>query len=141
MPYFEDVELGDPIGPVETAATDEGVAAFCAVWHPPQPNRFTSLEAAQQSGMAYTIVPGIMTLALLARLFTDWAGPAALKDLDVVFRQPVPHHAPLFLEGTITDLREDEDGAAVAECDVLMTGAQGERYVGGRALVALPRRP
>ena len=41
LPYFEDVELGDQIGPVATVATGEGVARFCAVWSPPTPNRFT----------------------------------------------------------------------------------------------------
>ena len=28
MPYFEDIEPGDDIGPVETIATDERVASF-----------------------------------------------------------------------------------------------------------------
>ena len=39
MPNFEDVELGDEIGPMETEATDEGVEAFCRLWENPKPNR------------------------------------------------------------------------------------------------------
>ncbi len=139
MPYFEDVELGDQIGPVETIATDDGVAGFCDVWTPPTPNRFTDVETAKQSGMPGPIVPGIMAMAMMARLLTDWAGPDSVRDLDVVFRQPVPHNSPLTLEATITDLRQ-EDGQNLAECDILMVGSQGERHVGGRALVSLPTR-
>ena len=139
MPYFEDVELGDQIGPVETEATDAGVAGFCDVWSPPTPNRFTDVQTAKDSGMEGTIVPGIMAMAMMAKLLTDWAGPDAIRDLDVVFRQPVPHNRPLTLEATVTDLRE-EDGLNIAECDILMIGAKGERHVGGRALISLPSR-
>ena len=139
MPYYEDVELGDQIGPVETVATDEAVAGFCDVWKPPAPNRFTDEQTALDSGMPGTIVPGIMAMAMMAQLLTDWAGPDAIRDLDVVFRQPVPHNRPLTLEATITDLRQ-EDGRNLAECDILMLGAQGERHVGGKAIVSLPSR-
>ena len=139
MTYFEDVDLGDQIGPVETIATDEGVASFCDVWSPPTPNRFTDVETARQSGMEGPIVPGIMAMAMMAQLLTDWAGPDSIRDLDVVFRQPVPHNQPLTLEATITDLRE-ENGLNVAECDILMLGAKGERHVGGKAIVSLPSR-
>lgn len=139
MPYFEDVELGDQVGPTETVATDEGVASFCDVWSPPTPNRFTDVQTARNSGMEGPIVPGIMAMAMMAQLLTDWAGPDSIRDLDVVFRQPVPHNCQLTLEATITDLRQ-EDGYNVAECDILMVGMQGERHVGGRAIVSLPSR-
>ena len=47
MPNFEDVDLGDEIGPLETEATDAGVVSFCQVWDNPIPNRFTDPEAAR----------------------------------------------------------------------------------------------
>lgn len=140
MPYFDDIELGDEIGPVETVATDAGVESFCEVWGAPTPNRFTDLKSATDSGMPGTIVPGIMTMALMAQLLTNWAGANALRDLDVVFRQPVPHNRTLTLAATITDLRQ-EDGENLVECDILMTGTEGERYVGGKAIVALDSKP
>ena len=138
MPSFKDVELGDQIGPLETEATDEGVISFCRVWDNPMPNRFTDSETAKKVGLPGPIVPGIMAMAIITRLLTDWAGPECLRDLDVVFRQPVPHHQPLTVSATITDTRE-EDGQNLVECDVMLTGSQGERYVGGKAIVALPR--
>ncbi len=137
MPSFKDVELGDQIGPLETEATDEGVISFCRVWDNPMPNRFTDAEAAKRVGLPGPIVPGIMAMAIITRLLTDWAGPECLKDLDVVFRQPVPHHQPLTVSATITDARQ-EGGENLVECDVMLTGSEGERYVGGKAIVALP---
>ena len=139
MPYFEEIELGDEIGPVEKVATDEAVANFCDIWGAETPNRFTSAQVAAKAGMSGAIVPGIMTMAMMAQLLTDWGGPGSIKDLDLVFRQPVPHNRPLVLAATITDLREEADENLV-ECDILMTGPEGERYVGGKAIVVLTAR-
>ena len=139
MPWFEDVELGDEIGPLETAATDDEVASFCKVWGDSEPSRFTDQATAASANLPGPIVPGIMTMAMMARMLTDWAGHQALKDLDVVFRQPVPHNSPLTISATVTDTRQDH-GENLVECDILLTGDQGERYVGGKAVVSLPRR-
>jgi hypothetical protein len=81
-----------------------------------------------------------MSMALMGQLLTDWAGPEGVKDLDLVFRQPVPHNQPLRISATVTDTRQEE-GENLVECDILMTGTQGERYVGGTALLSLPNRP
>ncbi len=141
LPSFDDIELGDEIGPVQTEATDEAVLAFCRAWGDMRftPNRFTDPEIARENGQAAPIVPGIMALAMMARMLTEWGGAASVRDLDAVFRQPVPHHAPITIAGTIIDTRR-EDGENLVECDVLMTGAQGERYVTAKAVLALPDR-
>ena len=140
MLYFEDVELGDEIGPLEIEATDDRVLAFCQVWDNRTPNRFTDQAIAKEANLPGPIVPGIMSMGMMARLLTDWAGAEALKDLDVVFRQPVPHHKPITIAATVTDTRQEE-GDNMVECDILMTGAEGERYVGGKAIIALPSKP
>ena len=140
MPFFDDVDVGDESGPLETAATDNGVLEFCQVWDIRGPSRFTDQAMAEESRLPGPIVPGIMSMGIMARLLTDWAGTEALKDLDIVFRQPVPHHKPLTIAATVTDTRQ-EDGENLVECDILMTGAEGERYVGGKAIVVLPSKP
>jgi acyl dehydratase len=140
FPYFEDVELGDEIGPIERVASDDDVLSFCQIWGNDLPNRFTDQAIAERSRLPGPIVPGIMSMALMGQLLTDWAGPEGVKDLDLVFRQPVPHNQPLLISATVTDTRQ-EDGENLVECDILMTGTQGERYVGGTALLSLPNRP
>lgn len=139
VPRFEDVELGSEIGPLELVATDERVADFCRLWGNPQPNRFTDPAAAAAAGLPGPIIPGVMSMALMSQALTDWAGPQALKDLDLVFRQPAPHNRPLRISATVTDTRR-ENGENLVECDIMMTGPAGERYVGGTALLALPGR-
>ena len=140
LPYFDDVEMGDEIGPLVKVVSDEEVVNFCEQWGNPMPNRFTDPEIAEKSRLPGPILPGVMSMAIMAQLLTQWAGPAAVKDLDLVFRQPVPHNKPLSIAATVTDTRQ-EDGENLVECDILMTGEQGERYVGGTALISLPSRP
>ncbi len=137
--YFEDVELGDEIGPLERVARDHDVMDFCQLWGNPMPNRFTDQEIADKARLPGPILPGIMSMALMSQLLTDWASPESLKDLDLVFRQPVPHNKPLRISATVTDTRQ-EDGENLVVCDILMTGVEGERYVGGTALLSLPNR-
>ncbi len=138
-PYFEDIELGSEIGPRELVATDDNVVNFCRLWGNPMPNRFTDKAIAEASGLPGPIVPGVMSMAIMSQALTDWAGPESLKDLDLVFRQPAPHNKPLLISVTVTDTRQ-EGGENLVECDVLMTGTAGERYVGGTALISLPSR-
>lgn len=139
-PYFEDVTLGDEIGPLETVATDAAVVAFCELWGNEMPNRFTDQAAAEAVRLPGPIVPGIMSMALMAQLLTGWAGPEAVRDLDLVFRQSIPHNQALKISATVTDARQ-ENGENLVECDIFMTGAEGERYVGGKAVLALPSKP
>ena len=137
--YFEDVEPGDEIGPLEKVASDGEVTEFCELWGNPMPNRFTDAEIAAKSKLPGPILPGVVSMALMAQRLTQWGGPAALKDLDLVFRQPVPHNKPLSISATVTDTRQ-ENGENLVECDILMTGAEGERYIGGTAILSLPSK-
>ena len=139
LPFFEEIELGDQIGPLEKVAADQDVIDFCQLWGNPLPNRFTDQSLAEKAKLPGPIVPGVMSMALMSQLLTNWAGPEGLKDLDLVFRQPVPHNRPLRISATVTDTRQ-ENGENLVECDVLMTGSEGERYVGGTALLSLPSR-
>jgi hypothetical protein len=78
-----------------------------------------------------------MTAAVLARFLTEWADGGGLRLLDLIFRQPIPHHLPVRLVGTVTDTRE-EGGQGLVEVDVFIQGPEGERMVTGRAILALP---
>ena len=66
--YFEDVEIGDDIGPIKKTVTDEDVIEFLSVREKEiTPSRFTSNEVANSEGMPEAIVPGPMNIALMSR--------------------------------------------------------------------------
>jgi hypothetical protein len=138
--YVEDVELGNEIGPVEVDISDDSVLAFCKVWGNEMPNRFTDPELAKKVGLSGPIVPGIMSMAIMARLFGDWSPSAVLKNLDVVFRQPVGHEI-VSINAVITDIPEPSPtNEHLIECDIYLTGSSSDRLVGGKAIVVLPSR-
>ena len=139
--YFEDVELGDDIGPITKIVNDEQVLEFVSLRNPdPTPSRFTSEESAKEEGLPGAIVPGAMNIALMSQILTGWSPSVCMKKIDVVFRQMVPHNQPLSLTGIITD--KDESGETTdLECDIVMENSEGVKLVIGHAEFALPKKP
>ena len=138
--YFDDVDLGDEIGPVHRVVTDDQVVEFTQVRERETcPSRFTSREKAQSEGLPEAIVPGAMNIAIMSQLITGWSPSVTLRKLDVVFRSPVLHNRTLTLRGMITD-KGIVDGDPRIECDVTMENEEGTPHVIGKATVSLPVR-
>ena len=139
--YFEDVEIGDDIGPIKRSVTDENVIEFVSVREKEiTPSRFTSNEVANSEGMPEAIVPGPMNIALMSQILTDWSDTVCLLKIDVVFRQTVPHNTDLTFSGIVTD--KDETGNSTKlECDVVMENSDGVKLVIGTGVIALPNKP
>ena len=138
--YYEDVEIGDDIGPQERVVNVDQVRRFLSVrGGTPVDSRFTSDEYAKGEGLAGAIVPGAMNITILSQLLTGWADTVRLRKLDVVFRGMVPHNRPLTLSGIITD-KDVVEGEPRLECDVFLQNEEGTRLVIGNAIVVLPMR-
>ena len=138
--YFDDVDLGDEVGPVHRIVTDDQVIEFTQVWgQETRPSRFTSREEALSEGLPEAIVPGAMNIAIMSQLITGWSPSVTLRKLDVVFRSPVLHNRTLTLRGMITD-KGIVDGDPQIECDVMMENEDGTPHVIGKATVSLPVR-
>jgi acyl dehydratase len=138
--YYEDVELGDEIGPIRREVTDEQVRQFVSIWGENRgPSRFTSAEVAEREGLPNPIVPGAMNIAIMSQLITGWSSTVTLRKLDVVFRGMVPHHQPLALKGLVTDKRM-VDGVPQLDVDVVMENEEGTPLVIGKATVSIRER-
>ena len=138
--YYEDVELGDEIGPVYREVSDAEVLEALSVWgSQTDPSRFTSAEVAESQGLPNAIVPGVMNIAIVGQLVTNWSSTVSLKKLDVVFRGLVPHHRPLTLKGMVTD-KALVDGVPQLDVDVVMENEEGTPLVIGKATVTIPER-
>ena len=139
--YFEDVELGDDIGPITRTVESDQVLEFVSLREPdPKPSRFTSEAAAKEEWLPNVIVPGAMNIALMSQILTDWSPTVCLKKIDVVFRRMVPHEKPLTFSGRVTD-KDDSGNSTDLECDIVMENQEGVRLVIGHAEFALPSRP
>jgi len=138
--FFENVDLGDEIGPVERIVTDANVLDFISIREKkPNPSRFTSKEVAINEGFDEAIVPGVMNIAMMSQLVTSWTRNVRLKKIDVVFRQTVPHNTTLILKGVITDIPEGSVTSDIV-CDITMETVEGVKLVIGNATLTLPKK-
>ena len=139
--YFEDVDIGDEIGPVTRTVSDEEVIQFVSIRDEKvTPSRFTSKEYANSEGLDEAIVPGAMNIALMSQVLTNWSETVCLLKIDVVFRGTVPHNKDLVFSGIITD--KDETGESTKlECDIVMENSDGVKLVIGTGIIALPNKP
>lgn len=130
---FEDVHVGDTLGPVVLFVSKDQTRTYarnCGLDAP----RFTDDDGARKEGLPGMIMPGNMSLGLLAKLVTDWIGSsdARLVRLGTTYRVPVQPEHNLTLNGFVTHA---EAGERVAEIDVWIENEDAERLVTGTATV------
>jgi acyl dehydratase len=136
--FFEDIEIGDEIEELEICPTTADVIRYVKVARM-ESGRFTDDAYARKEGLPGAIIPGNMSLGFLSRMLTDVFPKGTLKALTANFRATVPHNIPLLCSGVVTE-KQDKDGDHLIYCDVLLTNEDGDRYVQGTAIMALPRR-
>jgi len=130
---YQDVQIGDALGPQELFLSKDQVRAYArttGMWVP----RFTDDEGARKEGLPGMITPGNMSLALLSKLVTDWIGEshAKLVRLGTTYRQPViPDHA-IVLQGFVS---HTDSAERTAEMDIWIENEDTERLVIGTATV------
>ncbi len=138
--YYEDVEIGDDIGPVERIVNREQVDAFLRIrGGMPGPSRFTDDAHAKTEGLPGAIVPGGMSIAMASQLLTGWSPTVSLKKLEVAFRQVVPHNTPVELKGIVT-AKHMVGHEPQIECDLSIENEEGTPHVIGHATIVLPMR-
>ncbi|MBM2825991.1 MAG: Acyl dehydratase [Dehalococcoidia bacterium] len=137
--YFEEVELGQEIGPLVKLPTREQVRDYVSLSEV-RLGRFTSDAAAQGEGLRGVIVPGNMSMSFLAQLLTDWVGQEGrLAKLEVNFRRMVEPGDRLECKAVVTDISV-RDGRNLVVLDAYIENQRGERPIQGIAEVLLPSK-
>jgi acyl dehydratase len=136
---FEDISIGDTLGPLEITVTRDQVRTYAKLSGFGEiAGRFTDDEAARKEGLPGIILPGNMSLALMTKLVTDWIGqgPARMTRISTTYRVPVqPDHA-LTIHGFVTHSNPED---RTAEIDVWIENEDAERLVTGTATVEFPK--
>ncbi len=136
--YFEDIQVGDELDPIEKLPTTDMAIDFFGRDNPTNP-AFSDIEAGKRMGVGGALVPGMLKIAWMTQYVSDWAGPDSLvANLRVAFRRPDVADRPLTLSGRVVDKRE-EGGTKVVELEVV-TIADGQPSVRGNVQVQMPGR-
>ena len=136
--YFEDVGLGDEVGPLIKQPTREEVRTFAELSH--LSGRFISEEGALDEGTDRMIVSSWQSMGYLAQLITSWMGQEGLlSKLEVSFHRVVEPNDRLECHAVVTDMLTLNDRQTVM-LDTFMKNQRGEHPIQGTAEVVLPSR-
>ena len=128
------IEIGHEIPRLEIVLSGDDVRRYATTANMPG-QRFYSDEVARKEGLPSQILPGNMSMALVARMVSDWLPHARLAKLGVTFRGIVVPGKPIVCSGFVTDRRE-RDGTLELDCDVILEQG-GERRITGLAVIEL----
>ena len=139
MNSFEEIKIGDTLGPLELFVSKDQCRAYAKTMGMGDgPGRFTDDEAAKKEGLPGMIIPGNMSLGLLSKLVTDWIGSsnAWLTRMSTTYRVPVQPDHTVTIHGFITNKKPED---RTAEIDVWMENEESERLVTATATVEFRR--
>ena len=133
------VEVGTelPVWEVPSVSAEK-MKTMAALLSDPTPIHW-DVETLRALGMGDRPVnQGPLNMGYVMNAVTGWAGgPDRLRRLRVRFLGNVLAGHSLRVRGTVTAVRE-EDGARLADCDVVLEVVGGDAVVSGTATVVLP---
>jgi acyl dehydratase len=96
------------------------------------------IDAARDAGLPDVIGHGMLSMALVARLVTDWVPRSSLRSLDVRFMEPMNIGDAVTCSGRVARAI-DVDGARLVHLEVEAVDQHGKIKISGEASIALHR--
>jgi len=93
-------------------------------------------DIAKSAGLDDVFAQGMLSMAYLGRLLTNWLDQQSIRDFEVRFSAITPIHGQPTCRGIISAI-EDVDGETLATVDVSVTLSDGTVTLSGRAHVAI----
>ncbi len=131
---FDDVEIGDEIGPVWKTPTKETVLRYADAVQITGLKFFFHQKDAEQAGLTTPIVPGPLSATYLCQMLKDFFVGWRVRSLHTMFRAPVRHGETIALWGMITE-KNEEKGVPAVYCDLVVENERGERAITGTAVL------
>ncbi|ORW32759.1 dehydratase [Mycobacterium paraense] len=94
------------------------------------------LDAARSAGLSDVFAHGMLSMAYLGRLLTDWVPQQNIRSYQVRFAAITPVHAEPACTGRVTHI-EAVDDERRATLELTVTLADGTQTVAGEAVVAI----
>jgi len=96
-------------------------------------------EPARQAGLGGVIAHGMLTMAFVGQMLTDWAGVDRLRRFGVRFSAMVRPADVITCKGAVID-KCAQDGDQLITCEVWAENTRGEKVVQGNAVLSLPTK-
>ncbi|MFJ9368616.1 MaoC/PaaZ C-terminal domain-containing protein [Nocardia sp. NPDC101769] len=131
-----DITVGSKLPPVAAGTvTRTTLALFAGASGDHNPIHIDT-DVARSAGLDDVFAHGMLSMAYLGRLLTNWVAPEAIRSYHVRFAAITPVLAEPTATGTIVAI-EDVNGERRATVDLAVTLADGTVTLTGTAVVAL----
>jgi len=130
------IELGQTLPELKIKPVDRTVLALFAGASGDHMPLHIDIDVARKAGMPDVFAHGMLGMAWLGRLLTQWVPQSRLRKYDVRFSGITHLGHAMTCRGKVTEL-VDLDGEACAKLEVTSTNQYGEQKIVGEAIVAL----
>ncbi|BEG74741.1 MaoC/PaaZ C-terminal domain-containing protein [Achromobacter xylosoxidans] len=136
---FDTLQVGDLLPVLQLPAVDRGtLALFCGASGDHNPIHIDT-DFARRAGMPDVFAQGMLGMAWLGRLLTDWAPQSRLRRFDVRFQGITHLGDALRCEGRVVEkINAQADGERCVRIEVRGIGQDGQIKLAGDAVIARP---
>lgn len=136
MTATRDITVGTELPPLQIASISRTTLALFAGASGDHNPMHIDIDVARSAGLDDVFAHGMLSMAYLGRLLTDWVDPQSIRSYRVRFAAITPIHGKPTATGKITAI-DDVDGERRATIDLTVTLADGTVTLTGDAVVAL----
>ena len=136
MTAVQDIAVGTELPPLEINPISRTTLALFAGASGDHNPMHIDIDVAKSAGLDDVFAHGMLSMAFLGRLLTNWVDPQSIRSYRVRFAAITPIHGKPTATGTITAI-DDVDGERRATLDLTVTLDDGTVTLTGDAVVAL----
>jgi acyl dehydratase len=136
MTLVESVEVGTELPPLQVDPISRLTLALFAGASGDHNPMHVDLDAAKSVGLPDVFAHGMLSMAYLGRLLTNWVPQERIRSYRVRFAAITPVHGEPTCTGRVTHI-EDVDGERRASVELAVTLGDGTTTLTGDAVVAV----
>lgn len=133
---MSDITVGSEIPSLELPAITRTTLALYAGASGDHNPIHIDIDFAKKAGMSDVFAHGMLSMAYLGRMLTNWQPQAQLRKFGNRFAAITQLQDVITCSGKVVELIE-RDGETLARCEIQADNASGEQTLVGEALVAI----
>jgi acyl dehydratase len=136
MTAMQDIAIGTELPPLEIRPISRTTLALFAGASGDHNPMHIDIDVAKSAGLDDVFAQGMLSMAYLGRLLTDWVDPQAIRSYRVRFAAITPLHGKPTATATISAI-DDVDGERRATLNLTVALEDGTVTLTGDAVVAV----
>lgn len=133
---YDGVAIGDTLPSLTTAPISRATLALFAGASGDHNPMHIDLDVARSAGMKDVFAHGMLSMAYLGRLLTNWVPQQAIRQFSTRFQAITWPNEVLTCTGTIVE-KWQQDGDKLVRLEIVAANDGGEVKLSGQALIAL----